>query len=216
MYENNIDLEKKLRTEFATLMAGLKSNYPNWQFDLQDKNMMLFWYESLMDIPMQVLTAAVHKLISQEEFYPNIAKIRKAASEIINGEPIDETEAWGLVKKAIRSFGYARAEEAYASLPVEVVQAIQAMGGWLEICSSENDEADRAHFYKTMKSINKRQELDNVVSIGLKNQISLLQKPKEPIAYIPNETRYERASDESINRGLEKVRSILASLGTGA
>lgn len=216
MYENNIDLEKKLRTEFATLMAGLKSNYPNWQFDLQDKNMMLFWYESLMDIPMQVLTAAVHKLISQEEFYPNIAKIRKAASEIINGEPVDETEAWGLVKKAIRSFGYARAEEAYASLPVEVVQAIQAMGGWLEICSSENDEADRAHFYRTMKSINKRQELDNVVSIGLKNQISLLQKSREPIAYIPNETRYERASDESINRGLEKVKSILASLGTGA
>ena len=205
-----------MRTEFATLMAGLKSNYPNWQFDLQDKNMMLFWYESLMDIPMQVLTAAVHKLISQEEFYPNIAKIRKAASEIINGEPVDETEAWGLDKKAIRSFGYARAEEAYASLPVEVVQAIQAMGGWLEICSSENDEADRAHFYRTMKSINKRQELDNVVSIGLKNQISLLQKSREPIAYIPNETRYERASDESINRGLEKVKSILASLGTGA
>lgn len=216
MYENNIDLEKKLRTEFATLMAGLKSNYPNWQFDLQDKNMMLFWYESLMDIPKQVLTAAVHKLISQEEFYPNIAKIRKAASEIINGGPVDETEAWGLVKKAIRNFGYARAEEAYASLPVEVVQAIQAMGGWLEICSSENDEADRAHFYRTMKSINKRQELDNVVSIGLKNQISLLQKSREPIAYIRNETRYERASDESINRGLEKVKSILASLGTGA
>lgn len=135
---------------------------------------------------------------------------------MINGEPVDETEAWGLVKKAIRSFGYARAEEAYASLPVEVVQAIQAMGGWLEICSSENDEADRAHFYRTMKSINKRQELDNVVSIGLKNQISLLQKSREPIAYIPNETRYERASDESINRGLEKVKSILASLGTGA
>lgn len=212
-----MDNEKELRMEFTSLMAGLKSNYPNWVFDLSDKNMLLFWYENLSDIPMEILKVGIRKLIAQEEFYPNIAKIRKACAEIINGPELDETDAWGMVQRTIRNYGYARVNEALASLPVEVVQAIQAMGGWAELCASENIEADRAHFYKTMKTINKRRQDENALSIGLQQQIALLEKPQEQvIAYIENKPIYEEQPLEVAQRGMAKIKSILDNIGVGA
>lgn len=217
MGQYNEELDKQLRIEFATLMAGLKSNYPNWCFDLQDKAMLRFWYDSLIDIPMDVLKVGIHKLIAQEEFYPNIAKIRKACAEVINGPGVDETEAWGLVKRAIRNYGYSRPDEAYASLPIEVVQAIQSMGGWLEICSSENDEADRAHFYRSMKAINKRKEDSNVLSIGVHEQMSLLLQPREQVvAYIAHDDRYKKQPEEVAQIGMAKIKNILNSIEVGA
>ena len=209
--------EKEDRKEFATLMAGLKSNYSNWNFDLEDKAMLRFWYESLSDIPMQVLKVGIHKLIAQEEFYPNIAKIRKTCAEVINGPEIDETEAWGMVQRAIRNYGYARVNEALTSLPVEVVHAIQAMGGWAELCASENIEADRAHFYRTMKTINKRKQDENVLSIALQQQMALFEKPKEQVvAYIANDSVYEEQPLEVAQRGMAKIKNILEDIGVGA
>lgn len=206
--------DKQLRVEFSALMAGLKSNYPNWDFDLNDKNMLRFWYESLSDIPMNVLKVGIHKLIAQEEFYPNIAKIRKACAEVINGPEIDETDAWGMVQRAIRNYGYARVNEALASLPEEVVQAIKAMGGWAELCASENLEADRAHFYRTMKSINKRRQAEQVLSIGIHEEMSLLQKPKEQaVVYITYEEHYKKQPIEVAQRGMAKVKDVLENIG---
>ena len=157
-------------------MAGLKSNYPNWKIDLHDKFLLDFWYGNLKDIPYEIAQIGLRKLLAEEEFYPNIAKIRKACASVTATPATDSTEAWGLVQKAIRRYGYMRADEAVESLPRDVGLAVRRMGGFLALCESENVEADRAHFYRCMDQIANRNEKDSVLSLDLKQAIHTYQQ----------------------------------------
>lgn len=159
------------KKQFLMIMVGMKSNYPNWKMDLQDRVILEFWYENLKDISYEIAKLGVKKLLAEEEFYPNIAKIRKACASIQQVAATDSTQAWGLVKQAIRRFGYMRADEAIASLPSDVAQAVGYMGGWKTLCESTNVEADRAHFYRCIDQITKREKTDAVLSLDLKKQI---------------------------------------------
>lgn len=152
------------KKELMLLIAALKSNYQNWQFNTDDVSTMMIWYESLKHIPYEVAQAGVLKLIATDEFYPNIAKILKSCDSIVRAQSTDPTEAWGLVQRAIRNFGYMRAEEALESLPHDVARAVINMGGWQTLCESENIEADRAHFYKTIENIERRERSEGVLS----------------------------------------------------
>ncbi len=184
------------KKQFMILMAGMKSNYPNWKMDLQDRVILEFWYDNLKDIPYEIAQVGVKKLLAEEEFYPNIAKIRKACASIQGLAATDSTEAWGLVKRAISKFGYMRCKEAVESLPFDVVKAISYMGGWKSLCESSNPEADRAHFYRCMDQIKERETRDRVLSLDLKEQIASYQK---------------LALSEASNKGsLEKVGDILS------
>lgn len=153
------------------IMAGLKSNYPNWKMDLSDKSILNFWYDNLKDIPYEVAQIGVRKLLAEEEFYPNIAKIRKACASVTNRPPTDTTEGWGLVQRAIRRYGYMRADEAMESLPEDVRNAVSRMGGFETICESTNPEADRAHFYRSLEQVGERVKKDSVLSIDLRQAI---------------------------------------------
>ncbi|MHC1747478.1 MAG: replicative helicase loader/inhibitor [Cellulosilyticaceae bacterium] len=158
--------EQQNKKRFSIIMAMLKSNFTNWKIDLDDKLVMKFWYEALQDIQIDILELGVKKIIMQEEFCPNIAKIRKMCLEVVEQPRTDPTEAWGLVRKAIHNFGYSRAEEALASLPQECALAVKYMGGWSAICESENIEADRAHFYRSLTSINDSNTRNKVVPLN--------------------------------------------------
>ncbi len=159
------------KKKFLGLMAGLKSNYPNWQFNLNDKVTLTLWFEGLKDIPYEVLNLGIMKLLSEEQFYPNIAKIRKACASIITVPSTDPTEGWGLVQKAISSFGYMRGEEALASLPPDVAEGVKRTGGWMALCMDESPEITRAHFHKAMQQIEVRKSGQSVLSIGMKKAI---------------------------------------------
>lgn len=160
------------KQQFMTIMAGLKSNYPNWKIDLQDKAILAFWYENLKDIEYDIAQIGLRKLLATEEFYPNIAKIRKACASVTQAPSTDSTEGWGLVQKAIRRYGYMRADEAVESLPRDVGLAVKRMGGFMALCESENIEADRAHFYRALEQISTREQSDNVLSLDLKQAIA--------------------------------------------
>lgn len=164
------------KKQFMTIMAGLKSNYANWKIDLQDKAILDFWYENLKDIPYDIAQIGLRKLLAEEEFYPNIAKIRKACASVTAVPPTDSTEAWGLVQKAIRRFGYTRADEAVESLPSDVRLAVRRMGGFQTLCESENVEADRAHFYRCIDQITVREQKDNVLALDLKQVMKTYQE----------------------------------------
>lgn len=155
------------REEFMVIVAALKSNYPNWNLNIKDSITLNFWYENLKHIPFDIMQIGIRKLISTEEFYPNIAKILKACASVTTAPVTDSTEAWGLVQRAIRNFGYMRSDEALESLPPDVAKAVIHMGGFQALCESENPEADRAHFYKTMECIERRVKNDSVLSANL-------------------------------------------------
>lgn len=192
------------KKQFMVLMAGMKSNYPNWKMDLQDRIILEFWYENLRDIPYKIAQIGVRKLLAEEEFYPNIAKIRKACASIQAVPATDSTQAWGMVQRAIRRFGYMRADEAIGSLPSDVAQAVRYMGGWQMLCESTNTEADRAHFYRCMDQITAREKRDGVLSLELKEQIHGFRKIAMDLD--------PKGNDRRGNMSLESVGDILHKL----
>ena len=211
---NNEDKELEEKMKFLGLMAGLKSNYPNWQMNLNDKNTLDLWFDSLKDIPYEVLNLGVMKLLAEEQFYPNIAKIRKACASIISAPCIDATEAWGLVQKAIRNYGWQRAEEALASLPPDVSEGVKRTGGWMALCKDDSPEITRAHFHKAMQQIEARKSSQSVLSIGMKQAIEGYQQiAKEEEQKLLGYHYQEKEEVVHIERSQSDMESIEAIIG---
>lgn len=205
---------KEDKKRFLGLMAGLKSNYPNWQFNLNDEVTLTLWFEGLKDLPYEILNLGIMKLLSEEQFYPNIAKIRKACASIISAPSTDATEAWGLVQKAISSFGYMRGEEALASLPPDVAEGVKRTGGWMALCMDESPEITRAHFHKAMQQIEARKSSQSVLSIGMKQAIeSYQQLAKEEEQKLLGYHYQEKEEVVHVKRSQSDMDSIEAIIG---
>lgn len=202
--------------EFSKLIAVLKSNYPNWKFDMNDKNVVWIWYDSLKDIPYGILSLGINKLLMEEEFYPNIAKIRKACASIITAPSTDVTEAWGLVQKAISSFGYMRGEEALASLPPDVVEGVKRTGGWMALCMDESPEITRAHFHKAMQQIEARKSSQSVLSIGMKQAIEnyqqIAKEEEQKLLGYHYQEKEEVVHSERSQSDMESIESIIGKI----
>lgn len=156
------------KKQFAMVIAALKSNYRN--FGVETKEQMAFWYDMLKDIDYPVLELAVKKLISEMVYPPTIADIRRAVVETKEISPLDAASAWGEVKDAIRYFGSYRKEDALKSLSPITSKVVQSMG-WQELCLSENQMADRAHFIRLYENAVDRQKKEKVVPLPVKKQI---------------------------------------------
>jgi hypothetical protein len=59
---------------------------------------------------------------------------------------LDADEAFVAMLDAVRRFGWPNEAAAMDSLPAPVQSTVRALGGWSEVCKSENPEALRAHF----------------------------------------------------------------------
>lgn len=202
------------RDKFFMIMTGLKSNYPNWQIKLEDRATMELWFESLKDLPYEVLNLGVMKLLADEQFYPNIAKIRKACASIVAAPCIDPTEAWGLVQKAISNYGWQRGEEALASLPPDVAEGVKRTGGWMALCMDESPEITRAHFHKAMQQIEARKSSQSVLSIGMKHAIEGYQQiAKEEEQKLLGYHYQEKEEVVQVERSQSDMESIEAIIG---
>lgn len=104
-----------------------------------DDNRLRLYVEMLSDIPPQILSAAVKKLIMTNKFLPSIAEIREVAygiKGIISGTAApDESEAWGEVVKAIQSVGY----YGKPTFTHEAIAAAVDNIGWQDICMTPSD-----------------------------------------------------------------------------
>lgn len=166
------------KKQFSTIIAALKSNYRN--FGVETKEQMAFWYEMLKDIEYPVLELAVKKLISEMVFPPTIADIRNAVSETTEDKLPTQSDAWGEVKEAIRKYGSYREEDALKFLSPLTRRAVQGMG-WKELCWSENQMADRAHFMRMYETLVDREKKDRVIPLPVKKNINALQANKDKI-----------------------------------
>ena len=160
------------KEEFMYLIAAMKSNYKN--FGVDSKEQLKFWYEMLSDLDYNLAEIAVKTLISESPHAPTISDIRKAAAQTKEELPVSAT-AWGEVTKAIKSYGYYQQEKALESmspLTREVVKYI----GFRELCLSESQMADRAHFQKMFDSMIKREQHERVIPIDVKEKTLLLRE----------------------------------------
>lgn len=140
------DEEKQYRENFGNLIKALKSAYPNFKI-IENKIAFEMWLSMLQDIPLDMLQEAVYKHMATEEYPPSIAQLRKKAlsAEV---DLKDWSEAWGLFGKSVSKFGLYRATEALNwireqdPLAANIIQRF----GYQELCESDNQMADRAHF----------------------------------------------------------------------
>lgn len=94
-------------------------------------------------------------ILRHKEIYPNtnlIAVIREYA--VTDPALNSPEEAWGeVVREKSKAFIYSdrKITDPIAEETVKVM-------GWRNLCLSENEEADRAHFFKIYKSIADRQK----------------------------------------------------------
>ena len=83
--------------------------------------------------------------MATNNFFPSAAEIRKLCTQTGDPEVPSIDDAWGMVLKAVRAYGYMQEAEALESLP-EPCRSVVKIIGWQNICRSENIMAERAFF----------------------------------------------------------------------
>ena len=142
--------------EFETIALAIKAAYPSASI-LPDKYAMKTWFELLQDLEYCVVQNAVMEHISTSVFPPSIAEIREKCSERLTPMITDWGDAWDEVQRAIRYFGSYREPEAMESLSNLTAAAVKRMG-FRNLCVSDNQMADRAHFQRIYESLVKREK----------------------------------------------------------
>ena len=149
--------------KMLALVVLASSSYPSMQ-NKDPQPIVSAWSLMLADIPLEILQAAVLKVCRESEFFPSVAQIVAAAEEF---DPRSEklptaAEAWEEVEQQICSAGIYKSPVFSSELVRRAARSI----GWLQLCSSENPAADRAHFLRLYESMkNKRKEAREIEQV---------------------------------------------------
>lgn len=158
--------EKKIDTALAMLSVA----YPNYSKAANAMTRAVF-QRILADVDDMLLESATLQWLSTAHaFHPTPGELRDMCHALIKSDDPTAEEAWGLVKKAIRTYGSYRKPE-FAS---ETVAMTVEVMGWFELCMSENEEADRAHFWKIYRQIAERAKTDTMMLPAVKSNLQQL------------------------------------------
>ena len=160
-------------SEWAVLVKGLKSAYTYEKF-LPDADAVKVWFELLKDIDYTVLNMACQQYISTNKFAPTIADLRELCSNVSNGQLPDYGMAWEEVLMAIRKCGMYQENLALERMSEQTRQVVKRMG-FKNLCTSENQAADRANFRMIYEQISQRKKTDMQIPQSVKNAISAVQ-----------------------------------------
>lgn len=132
-------------TETATLLQTIAAMWPTTQFR-SDEMTVRIWHRMLADLPGAIVAAAVERMASTLKFPPTIADIRGAVADATHDATgaLSAGEAWRKVIKAIGSYGYNRPNEAQEFLGPEIWRAVEMIGGWVNVCLSDDPETVRS------------------------------------------------------------------------
>lgn len=135
--------------EAQKLVTVLVTAFPNTMVRMttdQQQQTMTVFRRMLGDLDYATANAAVERLLATSRFMPTVAEIRDVAMSLTVGEQIPGGEAWGHVVKAIAAQGAYRVPGTdFVFRDPVTVQCVAALG-WMNLCMSENQPADRARF----------------------------------------------------------------------
>jgi hypothetical protein len=171
------------KAEFGKWAAALKTYYPREEKLIPNKEAMELWFAQLGDIPYDVATIALNKWVVTEKWSPSIAEFRRCTLDVLGGGAESWGSAWEKVLEAIRRYGSYEPAKALASLPPAAAEAARQIG-WRNLCMSENQAADRAHFQKVYEIAAERQTEKALLPKSLleliaQKQIGALEKKEE-------------------------------------
>lgn len=117
----------------------------------------LYTYEDMLDpVDEELLFTAAKDWISKgNRFIPNAGQLFATAKDLeLRAEArLTSGEAWDLVMQEVRRVGSYGSPE----LPPLVLKAVNAVGGWRELCLSTELMVNRAHFYKAYDALEGRE-----------------------------------------------------------
>ena len=215
---------KMSKAEFGEIVVMILAFFPNIKLNTEDSLQMDLWYGMVKDLNFDITKLAIAKMVTDEQYTPSnvIGTIRKYYAEVSGSTPIADTDGYGLVENAIRCYGYTRAEEALASLPVNVREAVIACGGWLQLCQTkvEDQTIMRSQFSKAMTSINARNNASNRLNLAVRTNIERLQEKSNRVQMIefneaPQMDIQERKQSKENIEAMARVDSILENLRKG-
>jgi hypothetical protein len=150
------------KSEVAKLVAVMAAAFPNAKVTPETSSV----YERMLaDLEYPAANAAVERLLATCKFLPTVAEIRESALTLTSGEVRAGGEAWGDVLRLIGRYGARRYDDGWrASSVIEdpvAAECVQALG-WVNLCDSEDQTADRARFiqlYEQLAAKHRRKQL---------------------------------------------------------
>jgi hypothetical protein len=107
----------------------------------------------LADIPATDLQVVVEQAIAECKFVPTVAEIREKWLALASAaNPHSSGEGWAELQKQILRTGHSGVPHFSDAITAQVVKQM----GWRELCLSENQVADRAHFLRLYEEVVKQ------------------------------------------------------------
>lgn len=145
------------------------------------------YVEDLADLDYEPAALAVKTLRQTRTFLPSIAEVRDAAAELTAGHLPDGDEAWREVQSRMRKVGsYGTPRWSHPA----IADTVKAMG-WLELCASANQVADRAHFLALYTTARRRFERDRQIAPEVRELAATLAARYELDRPLPDSMRPE-------------------------
>lgn len=107
---------------------------------------------ALVDLPGEAVFDAVVALIRRPGPLPSAGDVRAAVLGDDDGTP-GPAEAWDEVAAMVRAVGWVRRPKFSHEL---IGRAVEAVGGWAELCASETPAEDRGRFLATYARLAER------------------------------------------------------------
>lgn len=150
--------ENETKAKIAELIGAMATLFPGEVNDERNRA----YVNMLKDIPIPVLTAAIDQCCAECKFLPSVAEIREKAATLTRADRPPALQAWKTVTDAIQHYGYDRSLTALQAIAAENPIAAEATQylGWRDLCLSENQIADRAHFSKIYDQLVERRHAD--------------------------------------------------------
>ncbi len=130
----------------AFILKQLFAAYPN---NKATEGTVAVYVDRLKEIPAAELQVVVNQCIDESEFLPTVAKIKEMHRQMKSPVSADlAQQGWESVTKAIAGVGMWGTPNFKDPIVKRVVDAF----GWLNLCMSDNQMADRAQFVKFYES----------------------------------------------------------------
>lgn len=147
----------------------ISAAYPNFYKNNDKQAAVELWSIMFADDDPEEVLLAIKAHIATNKWPPTVADIREAIVKV-NHKTITSDEAWGQIKTAIQRCGYSRADEVDIYVSPEVMPILKRMG-FKELCMSQNQMADRAHFMKMWDANQKNVRYNQMMPVSLTKSI---------------------------------------------
>ena len=142
------ELPEQLEIELTKRVGLLAACFPHVAVGEQT---IMAYVRALAHTPLDVLDAVIEQAAAECRFFPTLAELRDIELRLSSPSGLRPcaAEAWGQVRAAIGSVGFYGKPTFGDDLVARAVEYI----GWRALCTSENAEADRAHFMRIYEQI---------------------------------------------------------------